>query len=86
MAYWLASRAANLVRVLRERWREQYAPALATRWGALTSHARDLLTRSEPTAAQPYSSLSVAVREAQRESRYRESRYRGNASGISATT
>lgn len=85
MAYWMASRAVNLSRVLRERWHGQVRPALAVRREALAARVRTALGSSgrAPASLAPYSSLAVAVRERVAE---RGSRYRGNASGISATT
>lgn len=85
MAYWVASRAVNLGRLLREHWHGRLRPALAARREALTARARAALGSSSrtPTSLEPYPSLAVAVRERVAQ---RGSRYRGNASGISATT
>lgn len=79
MLYWLVSRSANLLRVLQEGWVDRLRPVLGAR-RRLARRARIALARSR-TAAEPYPSLAAAVQEAQR-----GSRYRGNASGISATT
>lgn len=76
MAYWLASRAANGSRALRERWHRRLRPALNERGHTLSARARTAFVNDTASRQQPYPSLSVAVREAQR----------GSRSGISATT
>lgn len=84
MAYWVASRAVNLSRVLRQRWHGRVRPALAVREAlAARVHTAPGASGHAPASLTPYSSLAAAVRERVAQ---RSSRYRGNASGISATT
>ncbi len=79
MGYWVASRAVNLGRMLRERWHGRLRPALAVRRESLTTQARVALDSSgrAPASLEPYTSLAVAVRERVAQ--------RGSPSGISAT-